>query len=626
MWYHYRRDVVLASTHLIGGANSGGTLILTCNRALTYSPDSTYCDSSAVSTCDQAVVTSSIDNPTTVIFHVLAAFPENSSPRMNAVSFGVDYDGQRMWILGSGHCGSWELHTGGWPGPGTGTAITFNDPRTALLDEVYWFAAYVYAESTDSLRFSLTSHGTYGGEFADDSVPSARDSIADYGKLGFNMAGKLPCPASGEDTQDGEGEGQFGQNDYDQDDGQQVDGCVGIENPINKVLVYLAPGAVDFEPSLTDPVAIESIDFQQSGLQATLLDLGAQTMRKDFPGTTLADTAGTDVWGQSIKLPDVSGFYEIAFPDTASACAAVSALKQTAGVRCAQIRTADTLRVSDFPNDPQFYSWRSDGTNDPQWQFRNRGLHVQEGCNPPCPHAQSGNDIDIEPAWFTFGDPYVTIGLLDLGVQGGMDYADSTHPDLPGLIPLTSGERSRIQKHPDLNWCRPHGTEMAGVAGAKTNNDLGVAGVCGDCSLLDIEQANCTHTECQSHNGLNTCYDIDQYYYDAIEPAANIAESKGKSLQAVLLSYAKKGMNAHQSLDGVTALYRAYLQHNLALVAPTADHINAPPSTVYPANIPFVFGVGGSNWAGQFWDQSTSCYWCGDDTLLATAIGQSSGR
>jgi subtilisin family serine protease len=103
-----------------------------------------------------------------------------------------------------------------------------------------------------------------------------------------------------------------------------------------------------------------------------------------------------------------------------------------------------------FPNDPYFNL---------QWGLHNTG---QAG-------GESDADIDAPEAWdYEQGESSVIIGIIDTGVQG-------SHEDLSGKV---SGES--IIGH-------PHGTHVAGIAAANTNNGIGVAGVSWN-SLIHAEE------------------------------------------------------------------------------------------------------------------------------------------
>ncbi|HEV8638136.1 MAG TPA: S8 family serine peptidase, partial [Chloroflexota bacterium] len=113
------------------------------------------------------------------------------------------------------------------------------------------------------------------------------------------------------------------------------------------------------------------------------------------------------------------------------------------------------------------------GPNDPdvglQWQYNNTG----QGSPPGTP----GADIRAFEAWqVTMGSPAVTIAILDTGI-------DQDHPDLQSKI----AGNVNFTTSPTVDDLDGHGTHVAGIAGAATNNGVGVAGTCPNCRLLNVK-------------------------------------------------------------------------------------------------------------------------------------------
>lgn len=80
--------------------------------------------------------------------------------------------------------------------------------------------------------------------------------------------------------------------------------------------------------------------------------------------------------------------------------------------------------------------------------------------------------INIEEAWeMETGEPFIKVGVLDSGI-------DSTHPDIDvlfgGTYYKTNGTYYEFGVDTDI-----HGTNVAGVIGAKRNNNIGIAGIAG---------------------------------------------------------------------------------------------------------------------------------------------------
>jgi hypothetical protein len=182
--------LMCAGSVALAGPNAGGTLIVHANPGLNYTTDITnYCGMSGLTACQGAVTT--VDGSRQAVWHVLAAFPPGSNPRMAGLVFGVTYT-PGVVLLGQGACADFELPDGNWPASGSGTALTWTPAETGLLTEVYWFAGYNYYGGCEI--FQLGPHPTQGASFADDSVPSVLDAIAGFGRLGFNCPGGNICP------------------------------------------------------------------------------------------------------------------------------------------------------------------------------------------------------------------------------------------------------------------------------------------------------------------------------------------------------------------------------------------------------------------------------------------------
>jgi hypothetical protein len=158
---------------------------------------------SALDSCSAAVTSVAWDPGKRIVFHVLAAFPPGSSPRVKGLSFGIDYDPTKLVLDTRGSCADFEVADGTWPAPGTGTAQSWTTgAQTGLLTEAYWLVGYTYSEQEgeDSTLVALIPHPRHHGVFVDDGFPAEVDTVAGYGRLGFGMAGALPCPAGGGDV------------------------------------------------------------------------------------------------------------------------------------------------------------------------------------------------------------------------------------------------------------------------------------------------------------------------------------------------------------------------------------------------------------------------------------------
>lgn len=174
------------------GPNQGGTLVLAEATGYDRTFDQeTFCPY-APETCFESV--SRHDGYDIVPMVLCAAFPEGSSPRLAGLTFGVDYDDSEVFLTAWGSCGDFELPTAGFPAPGEGTAVTFDETRTDLFTPTYWFTAYNYYGNPQT--FDIIPHPVQGANFGDDTVLPELDPIADLGSYGFSTDGYTPCPAA----------------------------------------------------------------------------------------------------------------------------------------------------------------------------------------------------------------------------------------------------------------------------------------------------------------------------------------------------------------------------------------------------------------------------------------------
>lgn len=98
---------------------------------------------------------------------------------------------------------------------------------------------------------------------------------------------------------------------------------------------------------------------------------------------------------------------------------------------------------------------------------------------------QSGGKVDADinslTAWnYSTGDAQTLIAIIDTGI-------DLNHPDLIGKL-VVGYDFVNTDSNPQDD--HGHGTHVAGIAAAQTNNTIGVAGVCQNCSLMPVKTLN----------------------------------------------------------------------------------------------------------------------------------------
>ena len=114
---------------------------------------------------------------------------------------------------------------------------------------------------------------------------------------------------------------------------------------------------------------------------------------------------------------------------------------------------------------------------------------------------ESGIDINYcEANAITTGDSSVIIGVYDLGV-------DRTHPDI-NLYPFSYDVNTKSSPstiYTTDNGNNYHGTACAGIIGAKTNNNLGVAGIAPNCPIMSLSFYNAS--SCRIGRGFKVAAD-----------------------------------------------------------------------------------------------------------------------
>ncbi len=101
-----------------------------------------------------------------------------------------------------------------------------------------------------------------------------------------------------------------------------------------------------------------------------------------------------------------------------------------------------------------------------QWALINTGQTVEGRTGT------ANADINADLAWDVSRGQGIRVAIIDTGIDEG-------HPDLASKIAV-----KKIFNGTSMNDVYGHGTHVAGIIGAVTNNSQGVAGVCPDCQLV----------------------------------------------------------------------------------------------------------------------------------------------
>lgn len=198
---------------------------------------------------------------------------------------------------------------------------------------------------------------------------------------------------------------------------------------------------------------------------------------------------------------------------------------------------------------------------DEQW-----GLH-----NPAGPGVDPGADIDAPQAWdVEKGDSALRIAIVDTGI-------DLDHPDLADKI-VASIDCVDGTCDPGGNDDEGHGTHVAGIAAAETNNSIGGAGAAPDATLMSVKVLD--------SNGIGT----------TAAAAAGIRWAADNGGAVINMSFRVMSGGGYQySWIVHDAVKYAWGRNQLLVGAAGNDNYQVP---VYPARHPEVIAVAAHDWTG----------------------------
>jgi hypothetical protein len=569
---------------VMAGKNAGGALIVHTQDAYVFSAG-TVCTTthSTPASCEEANTRSDKDVGT--VIWLLAAFPATSSPGVSGIYFGIDYD-DSLSVDRSTKCtpaGSMEVPDSGWPYEGRGNSIAFGTPIVG--NRLFPFYAFKIDGGTNSSYFSTAINQTGGyAAFIDDSSPPESDLVTRFGTVKWYQSGVNYCPT--------QSPGDAGDaDDPDPADPQYVDSG----EPTREISVWIEPGAFAATRWIDGRLDLDQVAFTDPRLSKGLQDLGVVSMNRSFPQFTSKDVLHRDERGREVRLADLSNFYHLQFPSVVRAASALPRVCLLPKVRYGTLLRKEHFLSPPQVNDPLFWQWPPGCTNDcladPQWHLYNQGL--RSGVQGNCESAVLEYDIGVDSLQYWPDSPAtsVTIGIVDSGILDG-------HEDL-SVIPLDYDEEILLHNHPDDDWCTDHGTKMAGLAAAITNNEIGVAGVCPHCNVIDIEVAD-PDCDCASHNDdlCNSPVDWPTRVYNAVSMYAD------GGLRVLNLSFGAPGMT--QDPEKVLSLWNAFAL-GVNSVGANGDDANPYPFYTSPADFPFVIGAGGFVQDGRFWQPGAAC-------------------
>lgn len=166
-------------------------------------------------------------------------------------------------------------------------------------------------------------------------------------------------------------------------------------------------------------------------------------------------------------MPKLWSIFKISVADTSYVDLLIDDLLDTGRARFAMPNVRAELAIE--PNDPGYPD---------QWHLENDDGEGE--CPPGSPghpgECEEDSDLDAAAAWnVTVGDPGIIISIIDSGIR--RDHEDLQDRNIIGDL----GHGLECYDNEDFEG---HGTYAAGLIGATTNNDLGLAGVDWNCTLM----------------------------------------------------------------------------------------------------------------------------------------------
>ncbi len=223
----------------------------------------------------------------------------------------------------------------------------------------------------------------------------------------------------------------------------------------DRVMLKLASGSRVSREQDGALLATDAAGARMAALEAALREVGATNATRASTVTPAnaarARAVGLDRW------------FEVSLPVGSDAAGTAARLAAEAGVEVAEVVGIGGIAAdAPAPNDPGYPL---------QWALENVGQSINGVAG------SAGSDIGARAAWHvTTGRPTTVIAVLDSGLDAHADFADRL---LPGRnIPAGNTDTS--------DQCGSHGTHCAGIAAARGNDGVGIAGLDWNARILPV--------------------------------------------------------------------------------------------------------------------------------------------
>jgi subtilisin family serine protease len=304
---------------------------------------------------------------------------------------------------------------------------------------------------------------------------------------------------------------------------------------------------------------LESI--KNTELKNYLSKIGFKESRKIFSSSVEDDTLGIDKEGNNFKKADLSRWYLVSFDDENEINTIKEKILKYEDVE--YVCPVTKYKVDFIPNDFYFIS---------QTGLRN---------------GSTGRDIHATQAWdYNTGRSDVKVAVVDAGV-------DYYHPDLdPGNrsrviagYDAADGDNDPMDDLPSQYSSASHGTKVAGVIGAITNNNTGVAGIMHNLQIIPVK-VFATNGPWWDPFSWTAGSAYDPWIASGINYAAN------NGAKVINLSLGGYGLSGWENLwignPVGEAVYNAYHQGVLIIASAGNDNTSA---LHFPSAFPGVMGI-----------------------------------
>jgi len=353
--------------------------------------------------------------------------------------FGIEYDSTAT-VLG------WTLCTNGsaigeedWPDSGTGLAVTWDEPQFPSSADSLVAVGFFTVQSASTGLMALTPDPRTGRAEYVDSVNilyTFDETRLGHAAVDATSTGYNPCELG--------------------------------ERPV--VQSMLAPNIIELPAQRTTGTVYQAT-INSAAVESLLVVHDVQLVAKAAPNSTPADTLGTARTGESVRLVSWVSLFDFYLPFDGDAEGLAASLGEVADVRYAQVVEPPIELSPIYPNDPYFVSEPPD-TLDRQWN-----LSITNSLSDPYYPPYGDVDIDAPEAWGYSQGAGTTIVVIDTGFYNGAPL----HEDLVGKVDSRSDSG-----FPGGN----HGINTSSIAGAATNNGIGIAGVAPGAMLFDRRVGN----------------------------------------------------------------------------------------------------------------------------------------